>query len=138
MPYSYQERIKRNAQRFGGKDSEQDGVNIETVSYTPIGELAITGLIMSPIMRRPDNDSEAPVDISYDRQWFGVDTSVLGTTEIDPPDTVIFTPILPEVGDLITRSNGEVYEVVPEGRDSPCFQYVNSSRERIIIHTQRR
>lgn len=120
MAYSYRTRLERNSVRF-------NSVNIESVDINKTDGSVMPCVKVSPILRRPDTHTEAPLEVSFDRQWFAIDT-----LELEVNGAVVY----PEAGDLITRPSGDVFEVIPEHRDSPAWEYVTANRDRIIVHTQ--
>lgn len=46
-------------------------------------------------------------------------------------------PVLPERMDVIIRANGDEFQAVSFDSDEPVFQFTTSTRNRLLVHTQR-
>ncbi len=67
-------------------------------------------------------------------------------TQVDYQDFFIDTvdylvngvPVLPLIGDLLTRGNGEIYVVVSGGTQDAPFDWTTFDRKRMRVHTTRK
>ena len=120
MTYNLQERLGHAGARF-------KTVNGEQVTYSD----AVTSdcLTASPI-HLPAEEIIPGVSVTrVEYQAWGVDVADL--------EEIFGRGRLPRVDDRITRAGGEEFRVLSMGGDQPPYQFIGSSRQRVLIHSQR-
>ena len=123
MAYNFHQRLNRNRERF-------EQISEETILFeTNDTEFPV---LASPILKRPYTIVLTAALTQVERMWWGISVDQL----VIPSGTP--TPFLPEPGMIIRREltdRTEVYSIVSEDPDRPCYRYTSANRDRVIICT---
>lgn len=120
MTYTFQDRLDHLGDRMGE-------VNTEDVTLGRTGQTDVTGVAASPILTEAEEIVPGVAVTRIEKQLWGIDIADY---------TLTGSPVVPEIGDTITRANGAVFRVVSADGDPP-FTYTTSKRNRYLIQTER-
>lgn len=119
MPYDFQSRLRHAGDRF--KDMG------ESMTLRRDGE-ADAEVTCFPILMKGEEVIPGVAVTRLEFQDWGIDAADYdfggGATA-------------PQHGDELERANGDVFRVVSMGSDEPPFQFVDSNRTRLLVHTER-
>jgi hypothetical protein len=128
MVYNHQNRLNHASRRFAE-------VNTETVTYTRDGEAGIP-IAASPILI-PATELQVAASAFQNAGYGAVTRADLQLWGVEITALVTLDPATPQVGDLITRANGDIFRVVSRSDDDPAYDYVTSTRDRFLVHSIR-
>jgi len=117
----FQNRLNHVAERM-------NAVNGETVTLAR-GATTNAGVTGSPILMDAEEVIPGVAVTRIEYQAWGVDVA-----DYELPSG---TPVVPQVGDTIERSDGTKFRLVSHGGDDPPYQYTTSDRTRFLLHTER-
>lgn len=116
----FQDRLKKVGERMNEK-------NGETVSITRGGSTT-NDVTASPVIKREAEEFIPGLSATHiEFQTWGINVAdyKIGGTEV-----------IPEVGDLITRTNGEICRVSAFDEEQPPYVHLTSNRDRYLVHTE--
>jgi len=116
MAYRMQSRLRHVGNRF-------NELNTELIQYRRGG--TTLSIYASPILQDATELVPDAMVMRIELQNFAIDVIQLDGLR------------LPLRGDLIIRATGEEFRLVPLGDDTPPYDFTTSTRDRLIVHTER-
>lgn len=114
--------MRHNWERF-------EEVNVIVVTYVRSDGVSIPDINASPIKLLDDPQLVSVPELWVDRSIFGID--------LDAIQINLLVTYYPTAGDKIIYPDGSEYRVLPLSDEIPCFRFVTTSRERLLVYVKR-